>query len=100
MARKGANGFFRKVLHLNDVVFAILGKEYVRLDDPRAGTRIAQPGPRIQVLDDMDGDLDVLHGPPQHLGDFLVLAGLHEAQTVGDNLPGHAAAPVNALDLQ
>ena len=88
------------VVHLDDVIVAIFDEIDVRLHHPRAGARIAQAGPRIQVLDHLHGDLDVLERPPQHLGQFLVLPHLQQPQVVGDDLPGDAALAVHAFDFQ
>src|SRR6185437_14980115 len=86
--------------HLGDVIFAILDEIDVRLHDARAGARIAQAWPRIQVPDHVDGDLDVLHRPPHHLDDFLVLLGLDQAQVAADDLPRYPALSIEAFDLQ
>src|ERR1035438_4637884 len=82
------------------LAISLYRSEDVRLHLPRARAGITQARPRIEVLDHADGDLDMLHRPPQPFGDFLVLPGLHQAQAIRDDLPGHATTPVDAFDLQ
>ena len=88
------------VIHLDDVIVAVLDEGNVRLDHPRARSGITQPGPRIEVADHVDGNLDVLGGPSQQARHLLVLAGFEQAHVAGDDLPGDAALAVDTFDLQ
>ena len=59
------------VIHLDDVIVAILGNVNVRLHQAGARSRVALTRPRVQVVDRFDGRFDVFHRPPHQLGDFL-----------------------------
>ncbi len=52
------------------------------------------------MADHIQRDLDMLQRPAQLLGDFLDLPRLEQLQMIGNDLPGHAALAVAALDLQ
>ena len=52
------------IVHLDDVIVAILSKVDVGLHHARACAGIAQTRPRIQVLNHVHRNLHVLYGPP------------------------------------
>ena len=70
------------IVNADQVILAVFGNVNVRFHLARARTGIAQAGPRIQMLDDVDGDLDVLEGTVQQAGDFLELAQFHQFKMI------------------
>ena len=88
------------IVNADQVILAVFGNVNVRLHLARARTGVAQAGPRIQMLDHVDGDLDVLEGTLQQPGDFLELAQFHQFQMIVDHVPGHAALAAAAFELQ
>src|SRR5579883_83527 len=88
------------IIHLDDVIVAILDEINVGLHHAGARAGIPQAGTWIEVLDHADGNFDVLHRPSESLGNFLVLSGFEQAELVGNDLPGYAALSVDALNLK
>ena len=69
-----------------DFVTKGLSVDNIRLDKPRLSFVIAQPGPRIELLDDIQRALHDFNRPVQRARNFLQLICLHLLQVLGNNL--------------
>ena len=65
-----------------------LAEVHVGLDEPRLCLVVAQPRPRIELLDHFQGVLDDLQGPVQRAGYFFKLIRLHLLEMFGNDLLG------------
>ena len=88
------------VVELDDIVVRILRDVNIGLDNPRTLARVSQTGPRIQMPDHIDRDLNVLHRSSELLRHLLKLPRFEQPQVVGNDLPGDTAFAVPALDLE
>ena len=88
------------VVHLDDEVLAVPDVVDVRLHSAVVAARILDARTGVESADRGHRDVDVLLRAPHQLAEFLELPGLQHLHVVGNDLPGHAAAPIPAFDLQ